>query len=111
MSNSDHFYNMYGAGSPAAAKPQPVDKDKRALKVLGGMKVHGTHVKRIDLGDEMLEVPTSQYVKLLEDQIRELRRMQREMDIRQNRLIRAHNKTVEELKMVRQELQNKIDYR
>jgi GTP1/Obg family GTP-binding protein len=68
-------------------------------------------VNRIDTGTGIIEVPTSAYVKLLEEQVKELRRLQREMDNRQNRLIRAHNKTVEELKMVRQELQNKVDFR
>lgn len=107
------YYRMYGGGpTPTPSAPEkPADRDKRALKVLGGMKVHGTHVKRIELDGELMEVPTSAYVKLLEDQIKELRRIQRESDSRQARLIRAHNKTVEELKAIRIELQNKIDYR
>lgn len=108
------YYRMYGGGpppAPAKAPEAPADREKRALKVLGGMKVHGTHVKRIELDGELMEVPTSAYVKLLEDQIKELRRIQRESDARQARLIRAHNKTVEELKAIRIELQNKIDYR
>ena len=45
----------------------------KATKVLGGMKITGSHLHKIDLGNKIIEIPSVSYVKLLEDQIRELR--------------------------------------
>ena len=102
---------------PSLPQPQPkpletaAEREKRAVKVLGGMKVHGTHVKQLEVGDQLIDVPTAAYVKLLEEQIKEVRNQQRELLASHNKLVRKHDRLINELRKVKDELDNKVNLR
>lgn len=105
------YRRVANATSPVPKTETPADREKRALKVLGGMKVHGTHVKQIDLGDKILDVPTVAYVKLLEAQIKEVRNQHRELQNQHNKLVRQYDRLVNELRNIKDELNNKVNLR
>lgn len=95
--------------------PRPVetaaDKEKRAVKVLAGMKVHGTHVRQIEVDGRITDVPTAAYVKLLEEQIRETRSQQRELQNGHNKMQRAMDRMTNEIRKLKDEMANKVDLR
>lgn len=113
---ADDFYpDMYG-GDPRRkyddpAAPAAVTPAAAAHKQLGGLKITGSHIKRIPMGDQILELPTAAYVKLLEDQIRALRNEVREAQTHNRRLTNAHNKLVQQMDLLRRELATKLTVR
>ena len=110
---SDFFWNMYGGGNPSPAPKQesPAEREKRAVKVLAGMKVHNSHVKRVQVGEDMIDVPKVEYVNLLEGQIRELRTNLRDAQSQLSKLTRSHNKLLSEIHDLKQELTRKVNLR
>jgi hypothetical protein len=114
---ADDFYpDMYGGDprrkydEPAGATPA-ISPAAAAHKQLGGLKITGSHIKRIPMGDQVLELPTAAYVKLLEDQIRALRNEVRESQTHNRRLANAHNKLVQQMDLLRRELATKLTVR
>ena len=110
------FSSMYGGNPrdtdspPKPATPAAVPM-AQAHKMLGGLKITGSHIKRIVNGDQVIDVPSAEYVKLLEEQIRELRHQLRDNENKTRRLTNAHNKVLVELERIRQELKTKITLR
>lgn len=75
---SSMYSRMYGGsirhdGSPASKTPDKVDVNKSAVRSLSGMKVHGSHVKQLEVGDQIIDVPKIEYVQLLDTQMKEAR--------------------------------------
>lgn len=98
--------------APVAKRPEtPAEKEKRAVKVLAGMKVHGSHVRQIEVNGQLMDVPNVSYVKLLEEQIRETRNQQRELQNSHNKMQRAMDRMTNEIRKLKDELANKIDLR
>jgi hypothetical protein len=105
---------MYNRAKQASVVKRPdtaEDKEKRAVKVLAGMKVHGSHVKQIEVNGQLLDVPTVAYTKLLEEQIRETRNQQRELHNAHSKMQRAMDRMTNEIRKLKDELANKVDLR
>lgn len=114
MSDDNFLFNMYNAFKKPST-PAPVsssaEREKKASRVLGGMKAAGVTSVTVDVNGQDVSVPRTEYVKVLEDQVKQLRQSVREMENKLSRLVRSHNKVVEELRSVRNELSNKVDLR
>ena len=92
--------------------PAPViPKDKKPQNVLGGMKIHGSHMKRLQFEDGFMDVPKIEYVRLLEEQIKDLRSKQREQISTNHRLTRAITKLQNQIQDLTVEVRNKVDLR
>ena len=105
---------MYNRAKQAPVAKQPetaADREKRAVKVLAGMKVHGSHVKQIEVNGQLMDVPTVAYTKLLEEQIRETRNQQRELHNAHSKMQRAMDRMTNEIRKLKDELANKVDLR
>lgn len=114
MDDDDFYTDMYGGD--AKAKPQVPDLNipltqAAAHKQLSGLKITGSHVKRINLGDQIVDLPSAAYVKLLEDQIRALRTEVRECQTYIRRVTNAHNKMALQMDRLKQELATKVSLR
>ena len=104
------FRAMYG-NNPSTQKPTELERQKRAVKVLGGMKVHNSHIKRIQIGEDLIDVPKIEYMQLLEGQVRELRGKLRAAEAKMIRLENNHMKVLSELSNIRVELSGKVSLR
>lgn len=109
---ADNFYGrMYGPQASTKPTTQLIAPDKLATRVLGGMKAQNSHTKTVDVNGEMVSFPRAEYVKVLEDQIKQMRVNVREMQNNQQRLIREINKLNDIIRTVQAELKNKVDLR
>jgi TolA-binding protein len=107
------YARMYG-GRPSQTKTQPSapNADKKATRVLGGMKAQNSHVKTVDIGGgELVTFPRAEYVKVLEDQIKQMRVTVRELQGQNQRLVRELHKVHDMIGRLQQELNNKVDLR
>lgn len=106
---------MYNRTRQPAPAPKPVEtpaeKEKRAVKVLAGMKVHGSHVMQVEIDGKLVDMPTLAYAKLLEEQVRETRNMHRELQNQHNKLVRQMDRMTNEMRKVKDELANKVNLR
>ncbi len=107
------IYNaMYGSTVPSTPKIETeVERQKRAVKVLGGMKIHGSHLKTVRIGEDLIDVPKIEFVKLLEEQIKELRTRLRVAEAKLVRLDNNHSKILSDLNEIRRELAGKVSLR
>lgn len=80
-----------------------------AQKYLAGLKLSSSHIQKIQLGNQQIDVPTYLYVKLLEDQLKDLRQQVRQQDQSIKRLIRALNRSIADQDGIRSELARKVD--
>lgn len=110
MNEENFVYDMYGSGSPITKK-QEVSPAKLASRVLGGMKAQNSHTKTIEVDGQIVNLPKAEYVKLLEDQIKDMRNKVRDMETKQNRLSKTNARIIEELRQIKLELANKLDVR
>lgn len=99
------FKKMYSRSTPTDDVSDD-RRDKKPNRVLSGMKVHNTHVKTVEIGDSLVDVPKIEYVSLLEQQVKDLREQNKkhENDIARLRrhLSRCENKIREiEAKMLK----------
>lgn len=92
---------MYGDKEQKQAIAQ---REKRAVKVLGGMKIHGSHMKRVMINDEFVDVPKIEYVHLLEGQVKEVRNRLRDTEARLYRVQNNQIKLTSELNSIRREM-------
>jgi len=113
--DSKYIANMYSSTPIVVASKPVVAPEKRATRVLGGMKIHGSHIKNIEVDGEIIDIPRAAYIKLLEEQIKELRRqvtIVTERNIRMNTTIqRMQTSFRDEIRAIRLELDRKIDMR
>jgi hypothetical protein len=117
MANDDDdlFYtDMYGGD--ARIRPPTVDHNipltpAAAHKQLSGLKITGSHVKRIPIGDQIVDLPSAAYVKLLEDQIRSLRTEVRESQAATRRVAAAFDRMVTRVDQIQRELATKVTLR
>lgn len=76
--DSNYLGSMYGGnprsyGGEQNSSPSKEDPTKAASRVLGGMKVHNSHIKQVEIDGQLVDVPRIEYVKLIEQQVRDLR--------------------------------------
>lgn len=113
--NDELFYtDMYGGD--ARPKAPGVDLNiplsaPAAHKQLSGLKITGSHVKRINIGDQIVDLPSAAYVKLLEDQIRALRTEVRESQASTRRVAAAFDRMVMRMDQMQRELATKVTLR
>ena len=72
---------MYGNNKsiPKVEKVEPQEQSK-GFRVLGGMKITGSHIKTLELGEgKTAQFPSVEYVRLLEVQISEIRKVNSSM--------------------------------
>lgn len=91
--------------------PNVPPKEKKPQNVLGGMKIHGSHMKRMQFEDGFVDVPKIEYVRLLEEQITAMRSSQREMNANIQRLYRNITKLQNRIQDIEHDLTNKVDLR
>jgi len=119
MSDDNFYSSMYGGSlrhdATAPRKEKPVaataDRMKLASRVIGGMKAQNSHTKTVEIDGDLHTFPTAEYVSQLETQVREARNTIRELQTKQNRLLKNNNRIMEKLRQIEQELSNKIDIR
>ena len=102
---------MYGGHTKSAVVPTAVEGEKRAVKVLGGMKIHNSHLKRVQIGDDLVDVPKIEYIQLLEAQIKESRLRLREAELKIARLGAAQINLSADVRDLKRELHNKVNLR
>lgn len=81
-----NFYSSMYAGKPK--QPQEPIKQKSTVRSLSGMKVHGSHMFKVDVGDGVYNVPKMEYVDALHKMILD----QKEIVIRLEKRIRKLEK-------------------
>jgi hypothetical protein len=109
---AEFYRSMYGNGPKVVVTPKIEDEhQKRAVKVLGGMKVHNSHVKQVIIDDELIDVPKIEYVRLLEEQIRETRMRLGALEAKHTRLVNNYNKILGKLQEMSRSLSGKVDLR
>lgn len=113
---SDNFYpSMYGGSlyhdTKSVTAKAPVSAEKMASRVIGGMKAQNSHTKTVEIDGELHTFPKAEYVSQMETQLREARNKIRDLETKQQRLIKANNRIMDKLRQIEQELSNKIDVR
>jgi predicted transcriptional regulator len=106
---------MYGGSIYRDDKPQkpvsPVSATKLASRVIGGMKAQNSHTKTVEIDGELHTFPKAEYVAQMETQLREARNKIRDLETKQQRLIKANNRIMDKLRQIENDLANKIDVR
>jgi septal ring factor EnvC (AmiA/AmiB activator) len=96
---------LYGMFSDEEEKGPPT-----AQKYLAGLKLSSSHIMKVmTMDNNIAEVPSARYVKLLEDQIKDLRQQIRQQEQSIKRLTRAINRSIADQDSIRDELSRKID--
>lgn len=111
--NENIYSRMYGS-RPSQVKPAASDPaaEKKATRVLGGMKAQNSHVATVEVSPgNMVSFPRAEYVKVLEDQIKQMRTQVREVQNMNQRLTRELHKIHDMMRAMQQELNNKVDLR
>lgn len=117
MSDDNFYSSMYGGSlyrdtKPVKPEPSAEQRQKMATRVAAGMKAQGAHTTTLDMGDgTSITVPRTEYVQQLENQLKDARNRVRDLETKQQRLIKANNRIMEKLRQIEQELSNKIDLR
>jgi hypothetical protein len=104
---------MYGVGPvmQTSAAEQVAAREKRAVKVLGGMKIHNSHMKQVQIGEDLINVPKIEFVQLLEGQIKELRKKLRVSEHKLDRLESNYSKLATEMSTIRRDSSNRFNFR
>ncbi len=106
------YHAMYGGATPPQPKVETeVEREKRAVKVLGGMKIHNSHLKTVRIAEDLIDVPKIEFVKLLEDQIKEVRVKLRALESKLIRLENNHSRILSDISEIRRELAGKVSLR
>lgn len=106
---SDKFYSsMYGgsASKPtqqAVAKPTPPE-EKPAYQRLSGLKLTNSHMHEVEINGRYVTIPSAAYIKLLEDQIKEFRKLVRQQSDELNRSKRMISRIQTDILKIKQEL-------
>lgn len=109
----DWIYDMYGSGTSKAPNDtsKEVISNKSAARVMGGMKAAGVHTVTVEIDGQFYSVPRSEYIKTLENNVKELRQKVARQEDKINRITRNYNKLVEVVRTIQRDLNNKIDKR
>lgn len=105
IQNESFYPTMYNTEDVIPITPP------KATKQLGGLKLSGSHIQKLVLGDQQVDIPSVNYVKLLEEQVKDLRRELRETQSELKRTARIQNKLIEVINKLRTDLDNKVDMR
>ena len=73
--------------------------------------VHGSHVKQVLINDELVDVPKIEYVRLLDEQLREARARITTLEGKYERLFNNYTKVISKLQVFQQGLTSKVDRR
>ena len=109
---AEFYRSMYGISvqpsKPAVIEPE---KQKSPTRVLGGMRVHGSHVKQVVINDELVDVPKIEYVRLLDEQLRQARERIANLEGKYDRLFNNYTKLLSKLQIINQIMSTKVDRR
>lgn len=108
----DIYHRMYSATpvDPAKAKPA-LTPEKMATRVLGGMKAQNSHTVLVEVDGSLVNLPKTEYVKLLEDQVKQLRDTTRNLESKNNRLNAHVKRVMEDIRALQAEMKNKVNLR
>ncbi len=115
--DDDYLYDMYNASFASLKKPfsHPNDSikatDKKTSRVIGGMKAAGVHSVSVEINGQSYSVPRYEYVKILEQDLKETRNKVRQLEDKISRMSRNYNKLVEVIRKMQRDLNNKLDAR
>jgi hypothetical protein len=104
---SDKFYSsMYGgsAAKPVQQKPVTPSEDKPAHQRLSGLKLTNSHMHEVEINGKFVTIPSAAYIKLLEDQIKEFRKLVRQQSDELNRSKRMISRIQTDILKIKQEL-------
>ena len=108
------YSKMYG-GSPRYSdiqKPSTTtDLQKSAVRQLSGMKVHGSHVKTVEVGGELVDVPKIEYVRLLDDQLKDARERIKALETEVERSTRRYNRLLATMQAFKADLDKTVKYK
>lgn len=99
---------MYGGSVKgnmrSTSAPAPGIKDKSAVRQLSGMKVHGSHVKTVMIGDDIVDVPKIEYMNLLDRQLTDSRNKIKKIENDLEKSERRYNKIVDFVNEMKQKM-------
>lgn len=107
------FRRMYGSSAvPVQLRPESEEeRQKRAVKILGGMKISNSHIKTVRIGEDLIDVPKIEYLHLLEGQVKELRGKLRTVEGKMIRLENNHSRLLSEITALKREILGKVNLR
>lgn len=103
---------MYGAiskPSPTMDTKKIAEPTKLAVRQLSGLKLSQNHIKQIEIDGKIANLPTAEYIGLLEKQIKELRSDNRRLEGNINRLESANRRIINSVNKIQAALNNKVD--
>lgn len=80
------------------------DDNKAANRVLAGMKIQNSHMRRLNIDGDIFDVPKMEYVHLLDKQVRDLKQENTELKQKMSKMENTINSMYATLK----DLTNKI---
>lgn len=91
------YSKIYGKNK---TEPTPTLKNdnKSATRVLAGMKVQNSHMKRLNIDGEEFDIPKMEYVHLLDKQLKDVREENRNLQNKITRIENACNKIYNDLR-------------
>lgn len=105
MSNLSKIYGKTNNNSSSNKTEEPLkDDNKAANRVLAGMKIQNSHMRRLNVDGDTFDVPKMEYVHLLDKQLRDLK--QENSDLKQK--VNKMENTVNSLYASIKELTNKL---
>jgi hypothetical protein len=104
MSNHTRMYGVRSKSPELISTPE--ERQKRATRVLAGMKIHSSHVKTIQIGDDLVDVPKIEYMQLLEKQVRDTREKMRSAENKIERLMKHQSRLADDIKNIKIEFRN-----
>jgi hypothetical protein len=112
MADDNLIYSMYNNKStPETTVKHKADPVKAAARVLGGLRGQNSHTHTFESDGQLISVPRSEYIAALETQVRELRNQVRDLTTKQQRMVKANARVLEEIRQIKNELINKVDLR
>lgn len=113
---SSMYSRMYGGSlrydnSQASKTPDKVDVNKSAVRSLSGMKVHGSHVKQLEVGDQIIDVPKIEYVQLLDTQLKEAREKIKRLEEKLERSQSNYLKLAAAIRDLQADMANTVKYK
>lgn len=91
------YSKIYGKNK-SETKPDIKHDNKSATRVLAGMKIQNSHMKRLNLDGETFDVPKIEYVHLLDKQLKDVREENKNLQNKITRIENACNRMYNELR-------------
>ena len=113
---SSIYSRMYGGSmrydnSTSRADSAKADVNKSAVRSLSGMKVHGSHVKQVEIGEQIIDVPKIEYVQLLDTQLKEAREKIKRLEEKLEKSQNNYLKLASAIRDLQREMANTVKYK